>query len=473
MKIIAGTDFSSLAEHALESAFALAQRLGDSFEIVHVLEPPAVMLPELAVDGSQMMMSLNQASEQRLEATLARYRGRGVEVSHRTLQGVAEETLPGYAAEQKARLLALGTHGRKGAARFFIGSVSERIVRRAHVPILIVPENTALRSDDGGAATGTSATPAAYTMSDRRPLRVVAGFDVSPASDTALLWLRAFATATSCDLSLVHVYWPLRELARFGIEEIVDVHEGKDEVVSLLARELRPRINDLLGGVLAKLQLRPTLGRDADPLVNEAEAMDADLLVVGTNQRRDRWGGSTAIAAIRAAKRPVLCVPTLIEGMDQLDADDRAGRGGRRRSVGRALRTLLVPVDLSEGSRAAIAVAYQMLRASGGVLELLHVVRPTRDGLSAARVSELERHIGELVPADRQEHGIIARPHFAESVEPAQAILHAAERLQVDALVMASHRRTGIKHALGGSVAEHVFRDANKPVMLVPVAGEG
>jgi nucleotide-binding universal stress UspA family protein len=461
MKIIAGTDFSSLADHALESAFALAQRLGDSFEIVHVLEPPAVMLPELAVDGSQMMMSLTQASEQRLASMVARFRDRGVEVSHRTLQGAAEETLPGYAAEQKARLLALGTHGRKGAARFFIGSVAERIVRRAHVPILIVPEKTTLRSEDDRAAI------------DHRPLRVIAGFDVSPASDTALLWLRAFATSTSCDLSLVHVYWPLRELARFGIEEIVDVHEGKDEIVSLLARELRPRINDLLGGVLAKLQLRPTLGRDADPLVNEAEAMNADLLVVGTNQRRDRWGGSTAIAAIRAAKRPVLCVPTLIEGMDQLDADDRAGRGGRRQSVGRALRTLLVPVDLSEGSRAAIAVAYQMLRASGGVLELLHVVRPTRDGLSTARVSELERHIGELVPADRQEHGIIARPHFAESVEPAQAILHAAERLQVDALVMASHRRTGIKHALGGSVAEHVFRDANKPVMLVPVAGEG
>jgi nucleotide-binding universal stress UspA family protein len=373
---------------------------------------------------------------------------------------VAEETLPAYAAEQKARLLALGTHGRTGAARFFIGSVTERIVRRAHVPILIVPEKTALRSDDN------------HAPSDRRPLRVVAGFDVSPASDTALLWLRAFATSTTCDLSLVHVYWPLRELARFGIEEIVDVHEGKDEVVSLLARELRPRINDLLGGVLAKLQLRPTLGRDADPLVHEADAMNADLLVVGTNQRRDRWGGSTAIAAIRASKRPVLCVPTVIEGMDQLDADDRGGRASPRNRLGRSLRTLLVPVDLSEGSRAAIAVAYQMLRASGGVLELLHVVRPSREGLTAARVSELERHIGELVPVDRQEHGIVARPHFAESLEPAQAILHAAERLRVDALVMASHRRGGIKHALGGSIAEHVFRDANKPVMLVPVAAD-
>jgi nucleotide-binding universal stress UspA family protein len=465
MKIIAGTDFSSLADHAVEAAFALAERLGDSFEIVHVLEPPAVMLPELAVSGSQMMMSLTEVSEQRLQAMTARYQGRGIEVGYKTLNGVAEENLPVYAAEQKARLLALGTHGRKGAARFFIGSVAERIVRRAHVPILIVPETAALRSDVGPAGDPKTLAPEA-----RRPLRVVAGFDVSPASDTALLWLRSFATATTCDLSLVHVYWPLRELARFGIEEIVDVHEGKDEVVSLLARELRPRINDLLGGVLAKLQLRPTLGRDADPLVSEAEAMDADLLVVGTNQRRDRWGGSTAIAAIRAARRPVLCVPTLIEGLDQMEGSNGAGR---RHRTARSLRTLLVPVDLSEGSRAAIAVAYQMLRASGGVLELLHVVRPSREGLTAARVSELERHIGELVPIEREEHGVVARPHFAESADPAQAILHASERLRVDALVVAAPRRTGIKHVLGGSIAEHVFRDANKPVMLVPVAEAG
>jgi nucleotide-binding universal stress UspA family protein len=456
MKVIAGTDFSTLADHAVESAFALAQRLGDPFEIVHVLEPPAVMLPELAVSGSQMMMSLTEVSQQRLEAMVTRYTGRGVPVTWKTLNGVAEETLPGYAAEQKARFLALGTHGRKGAARFFIGSVAERIVRKAHVPILVVPGTAELHADGG-------------PPHERRPVRIVAGFDVSPASDTALLWLRAFANATPCDLSLVHAYWPLRELARFGIEEVVDVHEGKEEIVSLLARELRPRVNDLLGGVLAKLQLRPTLGRDADPLVNEAEIMNADLLVVGTNQRDDRWGGSTAIAAIRASKRAVLCVPTIIQGLDGADAGENKLRGKLRQ---RSLRTLLVAVDLTENSRAAIGVAYQMLRASGGVLELLHVVRPSRDGLTPARVAELERHIGELVPADREEHGIVARPHFAESMDPAQAILHAAERLRVDGLVLATHRRGGIKHVLGGSIAEHVFRDANKPVMLVPTVAE-
>lgn len=446
MKLIAGTDFSELADHAVTVAFSLAQRLGEPFEIVHVLEPPTVMVPELAVPGSDMMMSLTAISDRKLEEFAGEFRGKGVEVTWKTLSGFAEESLPEYAAAQKARLLALGTHGRKGAARLFIGSVAERIVRRAHVPVLIIP----------GAAEIAKGDPAP----DSRPLRVVAGVDASPASDAALTWLRSFAAASPCELSLVHVYWPLRELARFGIEEIVDVHEGKEEVAGLLARELRPRINEMLGGVMAKLLLRPTLGRDSDPLVHEADACKADMLVVGTSQRHDRWGGSMAVAAVRTSKRPVLCVPTVIEGMVR-----PAGRV-------RALRTLLVPVDLSEGSRVAIAVAYQMLRASGGVMELLHVVKPSREGVSNARATELERHIGEMLPPDREDHGIVARPHFVESQQPAQAILHAAERFNVDALVLASHRRTGLAQVLGGSVAEHVFRDANKPVMLVPVNGQ-
>src|SRR5215475_8130182 len=98
------------------------------------------------------------------------------------------------------------------------------------------------------------------------------------------------------------------------------------------------------------------------------------------------------------------------------------------------MRTLLVPVDLTDASRAPIALAFQMLRAAGGVVQLLHVVKPTREGLTSERVSALERHLGEYVP-DRDDHAILARPNFVESELPAQAILQTSERLDVDAIV--------------------------------------
>jgi nucleotide-binding universal stress UspA family protein len=443
MKLVAGTDFSELADRAVEAAFGLAQRLGDSFEIVHVVEPPTVMVPELAIGGSELMVSLEHAAQRKLDSLVDRFTGRGIEVGWKLLSGFAEESLPSYATEQKARLLAIGTHGRKGAARLFIGSVAERIVRRVHVPVLVIPNAAHIEPADVESAT-------------RKPLRVVAGVEDSPASDAALAWLRTFAAATPCELSLVHVYWPLRELQRFGIEEVVDVHEGKEEVARLLARELRPRVDEALGGLPARLQLRPTLGRDADPLVHEAELSASDLLVVGTSQRHDRWGGSTAVAVVRSSKRPVICVPTVVEGV------------ARPANRPHPLRTLLVPVDLSEDSRAAIAVAFQMLRGAGGVIELLHVVKPTAERLTAARAEELERHLGELVPV-RDDHSIVARPHFVQSDSPADAILHAAERLTADAIVLASHTRRGLKHALGATVVEHVFKGTRKPVMVVPV----
>lgn len=444
MKIIAGTDFSSLADHAVEMAFALAERLGDELEIIHVIEPPPSMIPELAVQDSQMMMSLDQAANARLESYAQRFGDKAASVRTKTLSGIAEEILPSYAASEGARLLTLGTHGRKGAMRFFIGSVAERIVRRAHVPLMIVPPAAELRPTD---RTGAP-----------RPLRIVAGVDASPSSDAALAWIRTFTASAPSDVSLVHVYWPLRELARFGLDDAVDAHEGREEITRLLSRELRPRIETMLGpdASRARLQLRPTLGRDADPLVHEVELMAADLLVVGTSQRHDRWGGSTAVAAIRSARSPVICVPTIVAGMP------------RPAPQKRALRTLLVPVDLTDASRGPIALAFQMLRAAGGVVQLLHVVKPTREGLTSQRVSDLERHLSEYVP-DREDHTILARPNFVESDMPAQAILQTAERLDVDAIVLASHGHTGLKHALGGAVVEHVVRGAKRPVMVVPV----
>jgi nucleotide-binding universal stress UspA family protein len=90
--------------------------------------------------------------------------------------------------------------------------------------------------------------------------------------------------------------------------------------------------------------------------------------------------------------------------------------------------------------------------------------------LGEARVAELERHLGELVP-NREDHTILARPHFVESDALVPAILHAAERLTVDAVVMVAHRKHGLKHALTGSTVEHVFREANKPVVIVPLEG--
>jgi nucleotide-binding universal stress UspA family protein len=438
MKILAATDLSDTAKQGVELAALLAERLGDSLELVHVVEP-APLIPELAVSAPDLMRQLELAANRRLEEQGASLRRGSLEVGWKTLSGFPEEALLEHAVRERARFLALGAHGRRGPARLFLGSVTERVLRHAPLPVLVVP---------------AAARPALPPPS--RPLRIVAGVDGSPGSDAALAWLHALAGTAACHVSLVHIYSPLREHSRFGIEDVDDPLEAADEVATLLERELRPRINELLGGMPASLRIRPNLGREADSLAREAQAAGADLLVVGTNQRHARRGGSTAVETVRTAATPILCVPAVTEGLT--------------RPVARppSLRTLLVPVDLSGASRAAVEIAYQMLRGRGGVVELLHVVSPSREGLAGGRGQQIEKEMCTLVPG-REDHGILSRTTVVESELPATAILQAAERLAADAIVLASHQDRGLRRALVGSTAEQVMRGATHPVVVVPV----
>jgi nucleotide-binding universal stress UspA family protein len=441
MKILAATDLSEASEQGVELAALLAERLGDSLELVHVVEP-APLIPELAVSAPDLLRQMELAAGRRLEDRSARLRRGSLEVGWKALSGFPEDALLEHAARERARFLTLGSHGRRGPARLFLGSVTERVIRRAPLPVLVVP---------------AAARPALPPPS--RPLRIVAGVDGSPASDAALAWLQGLAGAAACHLSLVHIYSPLREHVRFGIEDVDDPVEAADEVATLLERELRPRINELLGGMTATLRIRPNLGREADLLAREAQAAGADLLVVGTNQRHQRRGGSTAVETVRAATTPVLCVPAVTEGLT---------RPITRRP---SFRTLLVPVDLSAASRAVVATAYQILQGRGGVIELLHVVAPTREGLASGRGQQIEKEMCTLVPG-REDHGILSRTTVVESELPATAILQAAERMGADAIVVASHQDKGLRHALVGSTAEQVMRSATHPVVVVPVPRE-
>jgi nucleotide-binding universal stress UspA family protein len=440
MKLICATDFSPPAEVAVNLAVALARRLGDELELVHVTETPTTIVPEFAVAGSVMTLDLEQEAARRLTFLTERLRGQGVTVSWKTLSGFAEEVLVDHAKREGTRALVVGTHGRRGPARLFLGGVAERLIRSTAVPLLVVP--------------GSPQSASIAGLPADKPLRLVAGVDRSRATDAVLAWLRTFLGASNCDLRLVHAYWPLREHVRFGLDDLDSAFDGDPQVEALLERELRPHINELLGGRTVSLQLRPTLGRDPDPLAREGELAAAHLLVVGAGHH-GRRGGSTAVATVRAAKRPVLCVPPEVAPPVSFEAHTRP------------LRTLLVPVDLSPSSQEAVAMAYRLLRAGGGIVELLHIVEPTSEGVASRRGAEIEQRISALVPG-REQHGILARPTVVESSSPAQAILQAAERLGVDAVVMAAHEHSRFRRAITGSVVDHISRASNRPVVVVP-----
>lgn len=138
--IVVGTDFSPEADRALSWAVDLAERLGQSVEIVHVqptgafvLPPPIDVLPVAVAAPDDTAAKASLAS--RVEGAAAS----GVSVASRVVAGEPAAALNDAAKERNAFLLVVGSHGSSGLAHVLLGSVAERVVRHAAVPVLVVP----------------------------------------------------------------------------------------------------------------------------------------------------------------------------------------------------------------------------------------------------------------------------------------------------------------------------------------------
>ncbi len=144
-KILVPVDFSDGSELALSQALELAARFDAAVEVLHVWEPPRFIRPDLMVwmedDGAAS--SLAEYSQKRaakdLETLVAK---RGLELTTnlrpRVEMGGAAAVIVEEAARGEHDLIVMGTHGRSGFQHLFLGSVAEKVVRRAPCPVMTV-----------------------------------------------------------------------------------------------------------------------------------------------------------------------------------------------------------------------------------------------------------------------------------------------------------------------------------------------
>jgi len=144
-------------------------------------------------------------------------------------------------------------------------------------------------------------------------------------------------------------------------------------------------------------------------------------------------------------------------------------------------KRICCPVDFSDASRAALEVAADLARKNGASLTLFHAYPipgyTLPDGsvvASPTMMQELagaaDRHLAEW-QADAERMG--ASPVSAEKVvgEPAREIVSFAQSSGADLVVMGTHGRSGLEHALLGSVTERVIRKVQCAVLTVRPRG--
>jgi nucleotide-binding universal stress UspA family protein len=143
-KILVPTDFSPDADRALEYAVELAARFSASIRLVHVYRIPVVALPEGVVTLMPDLPGLMKQLEDGLAGVAARARKLGVSDVETTLaEGVDWHEILNVAKEHGCDLIVMGTRGRTGIPHLLLGSVAEKVVRKAECPVLTVGRKAA------------------------------------------------------------------------------------------------------------------------------------------------------------------------------------------------------------------------------------------------------------------------------------------------------------------------------------------
>jgi nucleotide-binding universal stress UspA family protein len=139
-KILVPVDFSPHAQEAIRTAADLSSRYDASVTLVHVYESVAYTLPEgyLLYTPQQLADLLSEfdklLTSARREAEAAGAR----RVDSKQLQGVAAFEITEFARANGIDLIVMGTHGRTGVRHVLLGSVAERVLRKAPCPVLTV-----------------------------------------------------------------------------------------------------------------------------------------------------------------------------------------------------------------------------------------------------------------------------------------------------------------------------------------------
>jgi len=140
-RILHPSDFSRASAAAFAKAVELAKANRAELWLVHVLSPVVPMVGDGYVSPQlyeELEASAREYAQRQLAALAAKAKKGGVTAKVALLDGVAHEQIARAARSKRADLIVIGTHGRTGVAKLFLGSVAGRVVSIAHCPVMTV-----------------------------------------------------------------------------------------------------------------------------------------------------------------------------------------------------------------------------------------------------------------------------------------------------------------------------------------------
>lgn len=288
-RVLCPTDFSDVSTRAEAYAVSLARHYGATLHLLHVDPPMPIMAPygEIPVDVRLFEVQREQA-EADLAAARQRAHAAGVPVETALTGGQPAREILDRTKEGEIDLVVLGTHGRGGVEHMLLGSVAEKVLRKAPCPVLIVP-------------------PAADPNSDALFSRILCPVDGSPASAEAITFALSLARETDGRLMLLTVVEPVPVAGEFGALDADEYQRlGEVHARTILNAAVPAEARDW-----GRIDERIAVGKASERILDTARTERADVIVMGVRGRGaiDLLAfGSTTNDVVRRATCPVLAV---------------------------------------------------------------------------------------------------------------------------------------------------------------------
>jgi nucleotide-binding universal stress UspA family protein len=299
-KILCPVDFFPASDAALNNAAELAANYDARIHLLHVITPLLPTAYEYAIDTASIMDSLEKNAAEEMKALVARAKEAGVCADVELRIGDVYDEIKQCIEAEKPELVVMGTHGRRGVERWFMGSTTEKLMRHCPVPLLTI------------SASGEKLAAAAP-----RFRRILVTTDFSEGTADALAYAFFVAQENDSRIMLLHVVHDAtadvsgkyRDLLLKGVDEQLQ------ELIPPEARNWCDVVTSVKTGAPYRIILRTLEDEKVDLLVMNIHGkgmLDRALL------------GSTAERVVRAASCPVMLIPPMKRKLKR-----RARPGGR------------------------------------------------------------------------------------------------------------------------------------------------
>ena len=296
-RILVPLDGSPLAEQALPCAMTLGRGLPAElvlFHAVSILSDAREILDNAGRDADALIQHLEAKAKSYLEKVVDQLQDAGVSVHQVIWHGAAAEAIVDYAEQAGIQQIVMATHGYTGVSRWTHGSVAERVLQSASVPVLMV---CALAGE------------ASARLEPVRCRRILVTLDGSTTAEQVLPPATSIAKAMGAEMVLFRV--SIVHVSGWYTGEWFEPLEGDLETANHHAKDYLNRVASDLISQGIKVSTVVEMGAVTESIVSYAETQQIDLIAMCTHGRTGltRWIlGSVADRVLRAGHVPILLV---------------------------------------------------------------------------------------------------------------------------------------------------------------------